>query len=819
VADALDYAHGQGVVHRDIKPENILISRGHAVVADFGIARAIRAAGGTKLTETGLMLGTPLYMSPEQAIGGGELDGRSDQYSLGCVLYEMLAGQPPFTGPTGESLVHQHLTVEPRSVAELRPAVPAGIARALGRSLAKTPADRFATLTAFAEALAAPLGSVAPAADLPVARPRMVFAGVVLLVLLAVGAFAACKSGLLWDLVGGRSAPPAKKDWILVAEFEGPAGDTSLAGAVRLLVSAALDQSAIVATVPDDQIRLALEQAGKPPGTRVDASLARELAYRRAIRAVVEGHVSRLGRGYSVVVRVLDADNGLVVAAVNDAARSEEELIPTMGRVARRLRDALGERREDVRATRELAAVMTPSFEAYRRYSKAWELFSEGDQRGVISMNRSALSLDPDFAGAWGSIGFAFGNIGEADSALAAFDEALRRPGRLTEMRRLVFQAHVAAIRGDMQGALKAIDQALQHDPAFAPAHDNRGAYLSQLGRYEEALASYRRWAELSPFGRGPGNEFFTLVGLGRLAEARQLTQHLKGGLARTAPGVIAIAAGDWAAAESLGSALERNPEATAGDRATATSWVAVAQAARGSVGAAAQSLRRGQPFDNAEDRKRARLLLDVVSGRLNGVPEDVAGSDTATLALVTQGLWEAATGDTARARRLLTRFRTRSVMDQSRDGSNPVLIEAWLAARAGRFGETVRLLGPAARQGDDVGSVLFFLFSNRVLKRWLVAEAYEGLDRPDSAAAYFELAMSPIGGSAGLTDARIANSYAHQKLVLLYARMGRLADAEGHWKIFSGTFTHPDPELRHLVDDARSALVSAGGISQSEGR
>ena len=153
VADALSYAHAHGVVHRDIKPENILLESGHAVVADFGIARAVNAAGTDRLTETGLSLGTPSYMSPEQAAGNDDLDGRSDLYSLGCVLYEMLAGEPPFTGPTAARVIQQHITMEPRSIAQLRPAVPAGVAEAISRALAKTPADRFNPVGQFAEAL------------------------------------------------------------------------------------------------------------------------------------------------------------------------------------------------------------------------------------------------------------------------------------------------------------------------------------------------------------------------------------------------------------------------------------------------------------------------------------------------------------------------------------------------------------------------------------------------------------------------------------------------------------------------------------------
>src|SRR5256712_12406188 len=156
VADALSYAHSYDVVHRDIKPENILLEAGHAVVSDFGIARAITAAAGGNLTETGIALGTPGYMSPEQGAASARVDERSDIYSLGCVLYEMLAGEPPYTGPSAESIVRQHPAAAPPRVSAMRAAVPPAIEQAVVRAPAKTPADRFATAAEFVEALAAP---------------------------------------------------------------------------------------------------------------------------------------------------------------------------------------------------------------------------------------------------------------------------------------------------------------------------------------------------------------------------------------------------------------------------------------------------------------------------------------------------------------------------------------------------------------------------------------------------------------------------------------------------------------------------------------
>src|SRR3989454_2315178 len=165
VADALSYAHGRDVVHRDIKPENILLSGGHAVVADFGIARAISVAGRDKFTATGMVVGTPAYMSPEQASGQSRIDGRADIYALGCMLYEMLAGDPPFLAATPQAvLARQWLDLAPR-LRTVRQTVPRSVEQAITKALAKVAADRFATAAQFAEALTGPVSAVAQVGD------------------------------------------------------------------------------------------------------------------------------------------------------------------------------------------------------------------------------------------------------------------------------------------------------------------------------------------------------------------------------------------------------------------------------------------------------------------------------------------------------------------------------------------------------------------------------------------------------------------------------------------------------------------------------
>src|SRR5438132_334037 len=209
MADALAYAHAEGVIHRDVKPENILLQGGHAVLTDFGVARALaESRSGGRLTDTGLALGTPGYMSPEQAAGERHVDARADVYALAVVGYEMLAGFPPFAGPTAQAVIAAHLTATPKPLTDARPETPPAVANAIARALAKDPNARLRTAAEFRDSVSA--ASAAPAARLLSNRGR-VTAGVEILAVLVVA-----------GVLGLRSRAPGalNPNVVAVAPFE-----------------------------------------------------------------------------------------------------------------------------------------------------------------------------------------------------------------------------------------------------------------------------------------------------------------------------------------------------------------------------------------------------------------------------------------------------------------------------------------------------------------------------------------------------------------------------------------------------------------------
>jgi TolB-like protein/tetratricopeptide (TPR) repeat protein len=323
VALALDYAHRTGVVHRDIKPENVLLARdpnggpAHALVADFGIARALDAAGGERLTESGLALGTPAYMSPEQAAGSGALDGRSDLYALGCVAYEMLAGAPPFTGSTAQAILARHAVDPVPPLRTVRATVPEPVAYAIERALAKVPADRFASAGEFAQALTAP---AATHRRQPRRRARVLWKlGGTVAGLAAVGTSAVLL--LHWP---PAVIPSAAR--IAVLPFTPLSEDTALVRLGRDLaatVSASLDRVGGIETA--DRLAIATETEGRRALSRADiVTLAHKLGASSVLRGTLvhAGDRVRLDLGLYEAGALDPVADGIIITGSRDSIGS-----------------------------------------------------------------------------------------------------------------------------------------------------------------------------------------------------------------------------------------------------------------------------------------------------------------------------------------------------------------------------------------------------------------------------------------------------------------------------------------------------------------
>ncbi len=492
IADALGSAHSRGVIHRDIKPENILLEEGHAVVADFGIARAVTAAGGDRLTETGLVVGTPAYMSPEQA-GGDAVDGRSDLYSLGCVLYELLAGQPPFTGASAAALVRQHMTAEPTPVDILRPSVPKFVSNALTAALAKTPADRFQA-PQFADALTTPIH----VEDAPARRPRASIVGFGLLGVLIV-AF------LGWWFLAGLGGPTDRFDQpmrIAVLPFENLSSsedDEYFSDGITRDVNAGLSKLRNATVIAHGSAR---RSAAADKGYR---AIADELK----VEFIVDGSVRRSDGRVHLNVSLIDPESGVQLwTDVFDCDATASDIFQSEREVVRQIAAAL-----DIEAateTNQLVVTPTASTEAYDAYLLGrffWNKRTESDIQTGLAYFQQAVALDPEYSAAhvgiadtwifrgWYSVLAPTETFPKAKEAVV---NALRFDETLAEAH--TSRAHIyLEYDYDWESAEREYLRAIELDPTYPTAHHWYGGYLSAMGRHEEALAQAEAARELDP--------------------------------------------------------------------------------------------------------------------------------------------------------------------------------------------------------------------------------------------------------------------------------------------------------------------------------
>jgi tetratricopeptide (TPR) repeat protein len=492
-ADALSYAHAQGIIHRDIKPENIMLSQGHALVADFGIARAVTAAGAAdKLTGTGMAIGTVDYMSPEQATGSGQVDVRSDLYSLACVLYEMLAGRPPFPASTAQGVLARHLVDPVPPIRTVRSTVPVPVEAAILAALAKSKADRFASVKEFIEALDGKRPSPSqpyPAVMDPRARPRR-------RVLLAVGLGAVVLTASAAYLV--LRPPPVANTRVLVGLFEDRTGDPALGGLVGQASTAIVSGLASTGIVqPVDARGVAAEGS-----TVRDLPSLRRLARRVGAMSVVSGTIGRRGDELEFQIQLTIAATGDVLRPVTPVVWPAFTPSAAVAQLAQRVMAGYAAHFDP--RFRNYAIISQPAtYDAYREFQTGLKVSWEEGSHAALDHFRRAIALDSAFMAP--RIYVAVQEECRAADSVAA---ALRVLGdRLLSSDQARIDLVVAKCRGDRLGQYAAAGQLFRDAPdlaenvvdvAQAALYQNKPrealTCLERLERTREPADHFRSW-------------------------------------------------------------------------------------------------------------------------------------------------------------------------------------------------------------------------------------------------------------------------------------------------------------------------------------
>ncbi len=548
IADALHYAHQHGVVHRDIKPENILLSGRHAMVADFGIARALTEGEGS-LTRTGMSIGTPGYMSPEQAMGERTLDARTDVYALACVLYEMLAGEPPFTGPNVQAVIARTLSETPRPIRASRPGVSEALDDLIARALAKVPADRPASAEAFGDALAAasavatgaaPIAASAPsprhaapagsganagvnagasAGATPRARRRSNLAAVFALgILIGVGALFAWRKGHI-DAAGRGVA-------VIPFENVGDAADAYFADGITEELRGKLT------SVPGLRVTARASSNQYRGGKKSPEDIGGELGVDFVLTGTVRWEKDAAGqRHVRVTPELINTTNG-----TTKWQESFDEVISDVFKVqsaiAEKVTAALGlTLAADVHS--RLSERPTANVDAYQEFllgekeTEAMARTDAGATRAAMPHYERAAALDTAFGLAWARISQlsseTFSSNPTAELASRA-DETLRKALRFAPdyaQTRRAYSRYLRLVKKDYAGAAAQIDTGLMRQPNNADLLSSASGVNALLSRWDAAVDFAKRAYQLDPRNANAANNVARVLhGVRRYAEA-----------------------------------------------------------------------------------------------------------------------------------------------------------------------------------------------------------------------------------------------------------------------------------------------------------